>query len=121
MGEGEIVIEMVREWAEDTRYLRKEQVGRRGPGRPQDKWRKAFIAEVVAHLLDKYPRLDASKNPATAMPTDAKGRKVPENACAIVAEGLRRAGIQVTDKAVADSWDRSRRRILRYAKGRKLH
>jgi len=71
------------------------------PSRPQDKWRKAFIAEVVAHLLDKYPRLDASKNPATAMPTDAKGRKVPENACAIVAEGLRRAGIQVTDKAVA--------------------
>ena len=41
----------------------------------------------------------------------------------MVAEGLRRAGIKVTDKAWLTSWDRRKSRvlILRYAEGKKPH
>lgn len=148
MGEGERAVEMVREfaeaanelreeWAEATKELREEQG--RGPGRPKEKWLKAFVVAVVPRLLNEYPKLGASKNASTekrAVSWDpSKYRQycrehnihcqtdVPENACAIVAEGLRRAGIKVTDKAVANHWDRrkSRVRVLRYARGKKAH
>jgi hypothetical protein len=118
MGEGERAIEMVREWAESTKHLRKSPA-RRGPGRPADKWREVLIKEAMAELLGQYPKLGAYKNPATPTPNGWDGSPVLENACAIVAEALRRAGIQVTDKAVANTWERSR--ILRDAKPRKVH
>ena len=116
MGEGELAVEMVREWAESTKHLRNEPA-RLGRGRPSDKWRKVLIKEAMAELLGQYPKLGAYKNHVTPTPNGWDGLPVPENACAIVAEGLRRAGIQVTDKAVANTWER----ILRDAKPPKVH
>jgi hypothetical protein len=120
MGEGDRAIEFIRECAEDTKDVRKELPKRGGRGRPTDKWREKFIEKAVTHLLNKYPKLDASKNKATEMPLDQRTKKpIPENACAIVAEGLRRAGVPVSERAVALSWERYRHRILRDAKQRK--
>jgi hypothetical protein len=126
MGEGERAIEMVRKWAEGTKYLRNEHTERRGPGRPEKKWHKVIVARAVAHLRREFPRLDVKKNFATQLPeiknpTTGKSEPVPENICAIIAEGLRRAGVEVTDKDVENYYDRSRRRIVRYDTKKKLH
>ena len=115
MGEGEQAVEMVREWAKSTKHL--HVPARLGRGRPPNKWRKMLIKAAMEELLGQYPKLGAYKNPATPTPNGWDGLPVPENACAIVAEGLRRAGIQVTDKAVANDWER----ILRDAKPPKVH